>query len=271
MQSSECDTNEKLQFEAGVEKFAEHGLDQASKLSLMSRFDTKYLLPLHLLPPLLHQMEQAYSALQINNKRVHGYETKYFDTPSFKFYMQHHNKKLNRLKVRYRIYTESNLAFLEVKHKNNRKKTEKKRMQLDCISEIQQQHNQQFLASFIDGQTIGELFPVHTVRYSRMSFMSMQYGERVSIDIGLRAQGHDGETAYRLSDYAIVEVKQSHINRESPIFEMMRRCSCRPVSFSKYCISCAILFPDLLRTNRFKWVLTMIAPNITIIRRGLCA
>ena len=122
---SECYSDDKLQYEAGVEKFEEHSLDQASKLSLMSRFDTKYLLPLHLLPLLLQKMEQEYTVLQVNSKKVHEYETQYFDTPSFRFYLQHHNKKLNRPKVRLRNYAQSNAAFLEVKYKNNKKRTEK--------------------------------------------------------------------------------------------------------------------------------------------------
>lgn len=268
---SECYSYEKLQYEAGIEKFSDHSLDQASKLSLMNRFDTKYLLPLHLLPLLLHKMEQEYTALQINNKKLHEYETQYFDTPSFKFYLQHHNRKLNRPKVRIRNYTQSNATFLEVKFKNNKKRTEKNRLRLSCKSEFYQRCNQQFLSSFLDTQTIGELIQVLTVQYSRMSFMSMRYGERVSVDIGLRAHCRDGATAYELRDYAIVEVKQPRISRESPIFKAMKECSCRPVSFSKYCISCALLFPESIRTNRFKWILNRLSQNITITKRGKCA
>jgi len=144
-------------------------------------------------------------------------------------------------------------------------------LRLSCKSEIYQRCNRQFLSSFLDAQTIGELIQVLTVRYSRMSFMSMKHGERVSVDIGLRAHRHDGATAYELRDYAVVEVKQSRINRQSPIFKAMKECACRPVSFSKYCISCALLFPESVRTNRFKWILMRLSQNITMTKRGLCA
>ena len=42
------------------------------------------------------------------------------------FFLDHHNRRVNRNKIRFREYVGSNLTFLEVKTKNNKGKTIKK-------------------------------------------------------------------------------------------------------------------------------------------------
>ena len=70
------------------------------------------------------------SILQIDGKRKHDYKSLYFDTEDRKFYNDHHNQRVNRYKVRYREYVDSGLVFLEIKCKNNKGKTIKKRLML---------------------------------------------------------------------------------------------------------------------------------------------
>ena len=271
IQSAESHLRDNIQCAAGLENFDDHSLKEVSKLSLMNRFDTKYLLPIHLLPALLQQMKTQYSVLKINDKTLQEYDTKYFDTPNFEFYTKHHNKHLSRSKVRFRVYDGANSAFLEVKLKNNKSKTRKRRVKLQTMQDVETDHGQSFLRSLLDVKTVEKLLHVLTIRYTRMAFMSLEHNERMSIDIGLRGQAFDNGSSFELKDYAIIEVKQSKVNRNSPIFKMLREFSCRSVSFSKYCTSCAILYPQTLRTNRFKRILTFLSPNISINKKRLCA
>ena len=39
----------------------------------------------------------------------------YYDTEDRKFYLDHHNQRVNRNKIRFREYEGSNLTFLEIK------------------------------------------------------------------------------------------------------------------------------------------------------------
>ena len=51
-------------------------------------------------------------------------------------YLIHHDRHLVRDKVRVRTYVDSHLTFCEVKHKNNKGRTKKKRIAVEPIPNI---------------------------------------------------------------------------------------------------------------------------------------
>ena len=110
-------------------------LAEMDNVKLMSRSDTKFAFKFSKLPELLNQMMPFYKVLEINGKFIHDYKSLYFDTDDRKFYLDHHNGRVNRNKVRFREYVGSDLTFLEIKRKNNKGKTIKKRMKVDSINE----------------------------------------------------------------------------------------------------------------------------------------
>ena len=73
-------------------------------------------------------LARQYEVLEIDNKRFFKYQNLYFDTDDFFFYHQHHNRNLSRYKVRFRRYVDTNQCYFEVKHKNNKRKTLKSRL-----------------------------------------------------------------------------------------------------------------------------------------------
>jgi hypothetical protein len=91
-------------------------LDQMEGVKLMDRIDVKYLIPLHLLPIVLQDAREHYKLLEINNERLCSYETLYYDTEDYQLYHSHQSGRLNRYKVRFRNYVDSNLSFFEIKH-----------------------------------------------------------------------------------------------------------------------------------------------------------
>ena len=112
-------------------------------VKLMSRMDTKFVFKIEKLPSLLEKMTPFYRVLEINGKFIHDYKSLYFDTNARKFYIDHHNSRVNRNKIRFREYVDTGLTFLEVKLKNNKGRTIKKRMKVDAISkELSKKHRE---------------------------------------------------------------------------------------------------------------------------------
>ena len=117
-----------------VADFSPITLNEMDEVKLMSRTDTKFVFQLSKLPKLLLQLQPFYNVLTINSKVIHDYKSLYYDTEERKFYIDHHNSRVNRNKIRFREYVDSGLTFLEVKLKNNKGRTIKKRMKVDAIS-----------------------------------------------------------------------------------------------------------------------------------------
>ena len=97
-------------------------------VKLMNRIDTKYAVPLAVLPDILEAAKTDYFAQEIDGKRIATYDTIYYDTDTLDMYIRHHDRQLVRQKIRIRQYVDSNLTFLEIKRKNNKGRTKKKRI-----------------------------------------------------------------------------------------------------------------------------------------------
>ena len=118
-----------------LDSFDPISLSEMDDVTLMNRADTKFVFSITTLLKVIHKLSYHYRVLEIKGVRLSAYQSLYFDTDDFQFYHQHHNGKTNRNKVRYREYIDSNLSFLEVKRKNNKGKTIKKRIQVQNINE----------------------------------------------------------------------------------------------------------------------------------------
>ena len=103
--------------------FSTISLDEMDDVKLMSRTDTKFAFQSKILPILLNKITPFYKVLSINGDLIHDYKSLYFDTDDRKFYLDHHNRRVNRHKVRFREYVGSSLTFLEIKRKNNKGRT----------------------------------------------------------------------------------------------------------------------------------------------------
>ena len=94
-------------------------LDEMNGTALMNRVDTKFVITFNQLLTVLPELKKHYRILDINGLRLPSYESEYYDSRSLDFYIDHHRKKVDRFKVRFRKYVESDLSFLEVKHKSS--------------------------------------------------------------------------------------------------------------------------------------------------------
>jgi hypothetical protein len=231
-----------------LEQFEPISLEQMEGVGLLDRLDTKFVFHQELLPELLMQMKEDYFILEIYGKRISRYETRYFDTPDFRYYTHHHNGKLNRFKFRFRKYLDSGITFFEVKFKNNKGRVIKKRVQVEDIDEKITGHAQEFLIRKANVPA-NLLMPSLDIHYSRMTFVNRNTPERLTIDLNLHYNIPGKEKMFPA--LVIAEAKQYEASG-SLFTDLMHQRHIRSLSISKYCLGIASLV-DGIKTNNFKF------------------
>ena len=230
-----------------TENFLPISLDEMDDVKLMSRSDTKFAFRADKIPLLLEKMLPFYRILAINGKLIHDYKSLYYDTDDRKFYLDHHNGRVNRNKIRFREYVGSDLTFLEIKRKNNKGKTIKKRIKVDSISN-QLTYKQKEYINKIVGKEIS-VEAKQWINFSRITFVHKTQKERLTMDINLTFENK--ERSGDLKKIAIAEVKQERMSRSSDFIKIAKELHILPIRISKYCMSTLELNPNL-KQNRFK-------------------
>lgn len=231
--------------------FPSHGLDDLSNAKLMDRVETKFVLPIRDLAGILAGLADQYSVLEIGGNRVFNYENTYLDTPDFKLYSMHHNGQLNRHKVRHRFYKETGTGFLEIKFKNNKRRTDKTRIRMDSFNSNNLDEAQVFLQQKLKSK-YQDLAPQQSSSYKRIALANEAESERITIDFDLCFGRYEEEQSSTITDHFIVEVKQQNKNNNSPFLRLMKSRAIRPSSFSKYCFGCCSIGGAEIKQNRFK-------------------
>ncbi len=229
---------------------------------LMNRTDTKFVTSRRKLIDLLKLASEEYYVQEIDGRRTGDYYTVYFDTPSYDMFRMHHCGHANRQKLRIRSYVESKQSFLEVKTKNNHKRTKKKRMPMPCFdpenprhdilfggAEEQLQECDRFVGEYLhyDQTTLTERIEN---RFHRITLVNKGKTERLTIDLDLKFSNLVTGRDMSLDNVVIIELKRDGLVK-SPILEMLRQLRIMQLGFSKYCIGTAFTYPELPQ-NRFK-------------------
>ena len=222
-------------------------LAEMEKVALMNRIDTKFIFRFDQLTDLLKVLHTDYKILDNNGIRTSKYETLYFDTPDFKLYLAHHRNKSGRYKIRHRIYVDSNLHFFEIKSKNNKGRTIKKRIKLPEGELAINGKAEQFLIEHTNF-TAQNLFPKLWSNCSRITLVNKHSKERLTLDINLQFKKDHIEK--NLSNVVIAEVKQEKFSA-SPFIKLMKKKRIREDSISKYCFGVIFLY-DHIKKNNFK-------------------
>ncbi|MDP7243789.1 MAG: polyphosphate polymerase domain-containing protein [Flavobacteriales bacterium] len=227
--------------------FTPISLSEMGEVKLMNRTDTKFVFRVINLEKLLEKMQAFYKVLEVNDERIQTYKSLYFDTEDRKFYIDHHNSRLNRNKIRFREYVGSGLTFLEIKLKNNKGKTIKKRMRAAKISEKLSSEQKEYIEKII-GKKL-EVSAKQWINFSRLTFVHKTQKERLTIDINLSFENE--KESGDLRDIVIAEVKQERMSRKSDFMRIAKEMSILPMRLSKYCISTMQLWQNI-KQNRFK-------------------
>lgn len=228
--------------------FDKIGLGDIERVNLQDRHDTKCYFSIDELAVLLPELSVDYYVLGIRGIYCLQYDSLYFDTPDFRFYYEHHNKRANRYKVRYRQYVESDkLTFFEVKFKSNKGRTVKNRRRCGGIGlglPVESEGLRGF-CPYLDGGIV----PVVRIQYKRITLVRKDFTERVTLDVGL-VFSCDGFFKC-IPNLVIAEIKQDKVNRRSPILEVLHRYHIVPSNISKYCLGIIYCY-GYVKCNRFK-------------------
>ena len=225
-------------------------LDEMSAVKLMNRIDTKYLVTEAQLKEIFTRIQNAYYAQEVEGNRLSPYYTMYYDTPELTMFIIHHNRHLVRDKVRVRTYIDSHLTFCEVKHKNNKGRTKKKRITVEPIPNIID--NPEAAAFLAERQPydVNTLTPHLATIFERFTLVNYDKTERLTIDCNVRFENVRSGATATMSPLVIMELKQDG-RAHSPLKDVLFDMRIRPFKVSKYCIGTCMTRPDV-KQNRFK-------------------
>jgi hypothetical protein len=231
-----------------VQKFNPITLEEMDRVKLMNRIDTKFAFSVNQLVELLPALSNDYRILEIKDTRTPHYQSLYFDDVDFSFFNAHHNGRTNRFKVRIRKYVESDLFFLELKHKI-KGRTDKKRIKATDFSESLDEQQVTFLNQYLTKDAVLKANLWNS--FNRITLVNNVDEERLTLDFNLHF--HWEETHHKFENLVIAELKQSKLTRNSPFYQLMKTNYIRPYRLSKYCIGAIELYNEKnIKYNRFK-------------------
>jgi hypothetical protein len=223
------------------------------KAALLQRKDNKYLVPVGLFVDVLRDAADAFEVLTIADQRIFAYSTMYYDDANYQCYLDHHNGRRLRVKVRERLYEQSNQKFLEVKLKSKRKSTVKHRFNTriessnTLTSEKEDFVKEKYATHYSRDLNMSLIYSL-AMRYNRFTLVSKHSSERVTVDSQLCFIGKSSLTTIS-DDQLIVEVKSR--NGSGVFDKLLRKNGVRPKKkLSKYCLGLC-LTDKPVRNNNF--------------------
>ena len=246
-----------------ISGFEPISLSEMEAVKLMNRIDTKYAVPMAVLPAILQAAQADYFIQEIDGQRIATYDTMYYDTASMDMYIRHHDRQLVREKIRVRQYVDSNLTFLEIKRKNNKGRTKKKRIVVpgfnisaDTRSVLKHKRREDepvTVEQFIDTKSRyhwDSISPHLWTKFHRITLVNKEKTERLTIDMDLLWENVVSGEKKTYPDLVIIELKRDG-NVPSRMTDIMLDQRMHPFKISKYCIGTALTTPGL-KKNRFK-------------------
>jgi len=228
-------------------------LAEMDAVKLLNRIDSKYVTTqATLLAVLADALKAGYRALETQGDKLSPYNSVYYDTPDLKTFLDHHNKRLVRQKIRTRMYVNSGDTFLEIKRKNNHGRTKKKRTQI-ATSELMDFTTNAAATAYLAEHsmfTAEELSPALSTAFERITLVNPQQTERLTIDTALKFENFRTGKRTDLQDAVIIELKQDG-RAQSQMKGILLDHRVKELRISKYCIG-TTLTCSAAKSNRFK-------------------
>jgi hypothetical protein len=240
------------------EEFKPIHLEKMNKVRLMNRKEIKYTVRRDLLPLILQKVSPHYDILEIAGENLMPYKSVYYDTDDYKLYTTHQNGKLNRYKVRNRTYELTGAQYLEIKFKNNKRRTIKNRIPIEKKSNGEKERA--FAKENLPPDIL-DLKEKLTVNYQRLMLVDHARTERVTIDLNLKCSNHDQENSY--DDMVVIEIKHEGDLNNSVIANVLSELNIKNISFSKYCLGISGLYSDV-KKNAMKLKMRHIQKTLSL-------
>lgn len=204
------------------------GLDAIESVALMDRYDSKFVVPVSWLLPVVKDL-QEHQVLTIQGHASTKYDNLYFDTADRRCLEDHVRGRSARFKIRIRHYDNTGVAFLEVKHRDVYGKTTKERLVRSAEAPWNApltERERDFLASLIP--CWNDLTPVLQSSFERFTLAHLPTGERITFDRDLafvqpEQSGDPGSWKRPISHLSIVEWKQHTINHQGSLIQSFRQ------------------------------------------------
>ena len=239
----------KLIDENKISGFNPISLEEMGKVKLMNRIDTKFVTTVGQVEELLARACDDYFIQQIEGSCDLPYYTCYYDTRDTDMFYQHQRGKKTRQKVRIRQYEAGEAPpFLEIKSKNNKGRTKKKRVAME-EGPILNKYNDFLLAN--SDYPCDILNPCIENHFYRITLVNRDMTERITIDTGLEFHNLQNDNRLSLDNIGIIEWKRDGQSPVSGLQTILRDLRIGESGFSKYCIGMAITDPSL-RQNKIK-------------------
>ena len=242
-----------------LSEFNSISLKDLDKVQLLNRKDTKFVFSQNKLLQLLDRLKPFYRILEIEGKRTFIYDNTYFDTDEFFFYTQHHNECRKRFKVRHRKYCETNDQYFEIKIKDNKNRTIKKRLKINDGNGHFGEEEKRLISETI-GLSPQHLNPKLNMQFSRITLADKSFSERLTIDTNLSVLNGTGSKMF--DQLVISEIKQKKYNPKSNFIRILRNLKIPEMRFSKYCMGMLHVNRGI-KYNRFKPKLLQINKILT--------
>jgi len=237
-----------------IAQFRKVSLSDLDKVELMNRVDLKFCFHFNQAHLVFESIKDSYSVLEIEGESIFNYYNTYYDTIDNQMYLNHHNGKLNRYKIRVRRYDQTNNCFLEIKFKNNKGRTIKKRMERSGFDSPFNTSELDFVSKLTPFSG-DKLSPKIINTFNRITLVNNSFTERVTIDF---APGFkNGEKEVTLHNLVIVEIKQNRANETAQLTQALRSLKVEKQGFSKYCIGRSLT--EDIKQNNFKPLLLKIS------------
>jgi VTC domain len=221
-------------------------LEQIDRRSaLRDRVDTKYVIARERLPELIARVD-GYDILEIEGRRIFGYENVYFDTPQLRCWRDHVEGVRPRFKARTRYYHDTDTCFFEVKVKTGE---DMNKRQSDCdVTEhgVLTESAAAFLAEVLTDLT-GEgppegLASVLSTGFRRVTLSAREGGERATIDLEVVLRAMDGRSSAMREEFALLETKSE--GGKGQVDAALVASGHEPSSISKYRLGVGLLLAD---------------------------
>jgi hypothetical protein len=209
-----------------------------ARAEMLERIDSKYVVGAEILQDAADILWRHFDILEVEGRRSFSYENCYFDGPDWQSYFDHHQGRRTRAQVRMRKYVEAELCFVEVKLKDKRGITVKRRLPCDTDAfGILDPVAQDYVSAAYRDMYLRD-FPYSLsrtldTRYTRTTLVAKNGGERITIDSHL-AFAADG--CHRSIDDRFYILETKSLNGNGLADQILRAFRQHPVKHcSKYC------------------------------------
>ena len=242
-----------MDIKESLHQFKTVSLKDLNSVGLMNRVDVKFAFSKKNLTKILSEIIETYCVLKIDNYFIQDYRSLYYDTVDLQFFLEHHNERVNRYKVRFREYVNSGITYLEIKFKNNKGKTFKNRIRVNKIPTSLKSEHKKYITEII-GKDL-TLNPQHWINFRRITFVNNLFTERLTIDLDLKFSNKSDSGSFE--NVIIAEIKKERSSQSSEFAYIAKKYHILPTRLSKYCMSSIDLNPSV-KYNRFKKKLLLI-------------